>query len=290
MNPDGSNNEPDFSSWIGNSETEYGIVSAYSANCFTATLDRDDPPFEDGDPLPPAWHYFYFHELVGLAETGEDGHRAKGSFMPPIPYPRRMWAGSKMIFDSPMRIGEKVRKVITIADVTIKEGASGPLCFVTTTEEVFGEDDRLTTTERRTQVYRNAANPNAPMPTPRPAPAEAVWSRTVHPSAVMLFRYSALTMNSHRIHYDKDYVRDVEGYPGLLVHGPLTMTMMLDLFRRELPSATVTAFDLRAVSPVYDTLDFTVHGAPGEDDGACKLWAMTGEGALAMTADVSFID
>ena len=279
----------DFSEWIGKSETEHGMVSAYPANYFTLTLDRDDPLFNDGDPLPPAWHYFYFHELVALAATGEDGHRAKGDFMPPLPFPRRMWAGSKMTFASPIRIGEKVRKVITIADIAIKEGKSGQMCFVTTTEEVFGEDDRRTTLEERTQVYRESADPNAPPPAPRPAPADPVWSRTIHPSSVLLFRYSALTMNSHRIHYDKDYVRDVEGYAGLLVYGPLTMTLMLDLFRREKPGATIEYFDLRAVSPVYDTMDFSVHGAPGED-GSCKLWAMTGEGGLAMTADVTYRD
>jgi len=279
--------ESDFSDWIGKSETEHGFASAYPADYFTGTLDRADGPFADGDPLPPAWHYFYFHELVALAETGPDGHRAKGHFMPPLPFPRRMWAGSKMQFESPIRIGEKLRKVITIADIAVKEGKSGGLCFVTTTEEVFGEDDRSTTVETRTQVYRDAADPNAPPPAPRPAPAEAVWSRTIHPSAVLLFRYSALTMNSHRIHYDKDYVRDEEGYPGLLVHGPLTMTMMLDLFRREMPEATLKTLDLRAISPVYDTMDFTVHGAPGED-GTAKLWAMTGDGALAMSADVTY--
>jgi len=281
------NAELDFSDWIGNSETEHGFASAYPADYFTGTLDRADGRFADGDPLPPAWHYFYFHELVALAETGPDGHRAKGHFMPPLPFPRRMWAGSKMKFESPIRIGEKLRKVITIADIAVKEGKSGGLCFVTTTEEVFGEDDRPTTVETRAQVYRDAADPNAPPPVPRPAPAEAVWSRTVHPSAVLLFRYSALTMNSHRIHYDKDYVRDEEGYPGLLVHGPLTMTMMLDLFRREMPDATLKSLDLRAISPVYDTMDFSVHGAPG-GDGTAKLWAMTGDGALAMSADVTY--
>lgn len=279
----------DFSGWIGKSETEHGVVSAYPADYFTLTLDREDPPFAAGDALPPAWHYFYFHELVALAATGEDGHRAKGDFMPPLPFPRRMWAGSKMRFESPIRIGENVRKVITIADVAMKEGKTGKMCFVTTTEEVFGEDGRLTTSEERTQVYREAADPNAPPPPPRQAPADAVWSRTIHPSSVLLFRYSALTMNSHRIHYDKDYVRDVEGYPGLLVHGPLTMTLMLDLFRREMPDATMTSLDLRAISPVYDTMDFSVHGAPGED-GTCKLWAMTGDGALAMAADVTYRD
>ena len=279
--------EPDFSGWIGKSETEYGVVSAYAANYFTLTLDRDDPLFVDGDPLPPAWHYFYFHELVALAATGEDGHRAKGDFMPPLPFPRRMWAGSKMTFESPIRIGEQVRKVITIADIAMKEGNSGKMCFVTTTEEVFGEDDRLTTSETRTQVYREPADPNAPRPPARPAPGDQVWTRTIHPGSVLLFRYSALTMNSHKIHYDKDYVRDVEGYPGLLVHGPLTMTLMLDLFRRENFGATMTSLDLRAVSPIYDTTDFSVHGAPG-DNGTCKLWAMTGDGALAMTADVTY--
>ena len=160
--------ETDFSGWIGKSETEHGIASAYAADYFTLTLDRDDPPFGDGDALPPAWHYFYFHELVALAATGEDGHRAKGDFMPPLPFPRRMWAGSKMRFESPIRIGEKMRKVITIADIAMKEGKSGKMCFVTTTEEVFGEDGRLTTSEERTQVYREPADPNAPPPPPRP--------------------------------------------------------------------------------------------------------------------------
>ncbi|PPR10329.1 MAG: Mesaconyl-C(4)-CoA hydratase [Alphaproteobacteria bacterium MarineAlpha11_Bin1] len=279
--------EADFSDSIGKSEIEYGTASAYPANYFTLTLDRDDPPFTNGDPLPPAWHYFYFHELVALAATGEDGHRAKGDFMPPLPFPRRMWAGSKMRFESPIRIGEKLRKVITIADIVMKEGKSGKMCFVTTTEEVFGEDGRLTTSETRTQVYREPAGVSVAPPHPRPAPAVAMWSRTVHPNSVMLFRYSALTMNSHRIHYDKDYVRDVEGYPGLLVHGPLTMTFMLDLFRREMPGATMTSLDLRAVSPVYDTMDFSVHGTPGEG-GTCQLWAMNGNGALAMVADATY--
>ena len=277
----------DFSGWIGRSQTEEGFASAYPADCFTATLDRDDAPFRDGDPLPPAWHYFYFHEVVKLSETGPDGHAARGGFTPPIPLPRRMWAGSKMIFHDPIRIGEALRKVTTIADVAVKEGKSGRLCFVTTTEEIFAGDGRLATTEERTIAYREEADPNAPPPAPRPAPADAVWSRAIHPGSVMLFRYSALTVNSHRIHYDKDYVRDEEGYPGLLVHGPLTMTLMLDLFRREKPDATMKTLDLRAVSPVYDTTDFSVHGAPGEG-GSCTLWAMSGEGALAMQAGVTY--
>lgn len=280
--------EMDFSRWIGRSEETQGFAAAFPADCFTATLDRDDPPFADGDPLPPAWHYFYFPEVVRLADTGRDGHRATGHFTPPIPLPRRMWAGSRMTFHEPVRIGEKLTKKITLSGVAPKEGKSGKLCFVTTTEEVFGGDGRLCTVEERTQVYREEADPNAPPPAPRPAPAEPAWSRDIHPSSVLLFRYSALTMNSHRIHYDRDYCREVEGYPGLLVHGPLTMTLMLDLFRRELPQATLKSMDLRAVAPVYDTMDFSVHGAPGDGDGSATLWAMTGDGALAMTADVTY--
>jgi len=282
------NSDIDFSPWIGKSETEQGVVSAYPANCFSMTLDRDDPPFLEGSALPPGWHYFYFHELVALADTGDDGHKKRGDFLPPIPFPRRMWAGSKMEFSSPILIGEKVRKTVTIADIEIKDGKTGPLCFVTTKEEVFGEDGRLATLEERKQVYRDNPNPSSSKPKPKPEPATPVWSRTIQPDPVLLFRYSALTMNSHRIHYDKDYVRDIEGYPGLLVHGPLTMTLMLDLFRRELPNAAVTSFDLRAVSPIYDTMDFSVHGNPNEETQMCKLWAMSGEGALAMTAEVAY--
>lgn len=271
----------DFSSWIGRSETVDSVVSPYPADSFAATLDRDDPPFRDGDPLPPAWHYLYFHEVVPLARTGADGHLERGAFMPPVPLPRRMWAGSRMRFASPIRVGERARKVAAIDDVSVKEGKSGPLCFVTLAEEVFGADGRLATREERTQVYCPPAGPGAP----RQAPASPAWSRTVRPASVLLFRYSALTMNSHRVHYDKDYARDVEGYPGLLVHGPLIMTLMLDLFRREMPGAEIESLDLRALAPVFDTADFSVHGAPGDAPGACRLWAATADGRLAMTAD-----
>ena len=275
----------EFGDWIGRSVAEDGLATAQAANCFAATLDQEDPPFRDGDPLPPGWHYFCFHEAVPMALTGVDGHAEKGDFTPPFPAERRMWAGSKMRFESPILVGERLRKVITISDISVKDGKTGPLHFITTTEDVLGEDGRLTTREERTRVYRGAPEPDARPPRPRPAPAEAVWNHTVHPSSVLLFRYSALTMNSHRIHYDRDYVRDVEGHPGLLVHGPLTMTLMLELFRREMPNATLTSMDLRAVAPIYDIADFSVHGAP-RDDG-CLLWAMTGAGALAMTAEVT---
>ena len=192
-----------------------------------------------------------------------------------------------MRFDRPVRIGEEVRKVTTIADVVSKDGRTGPLCFVTLVEEVFGSDGMLTTREERTQVYRSPPGGSVQKQVQRPAPSAPQWTRRIDPTSVLLFRYSALTMNSHRIHFDHDYVREVEGHPGLLVHGPLIMTLMLDLFRREMPGAVMTSLDLRAVAPIYATGDFTVHGVlDGED--SCRLWAMTQDDSLAMTANAGF--
>ena len=274
--------------WIGRSTSADGLITASQADILSATFDRDDPPYRPGDAVPPGWHWIYFPEVVRLAETGPDGHPARGSFMPPVPLPRRMWAGSRMTFHQPLRIGEQVRKVSTIADVSPKEGKSGALCFVTTRHDISGEDG-LATVEEHTTVYRAAAAPGAPPPRPMPAPAEAIWRRTIDPTPVLLFRFSALTMNSHRIHYDRDYVTGEEGYPGLLVHGPLTTALLLDLFRREMPDAAMKNFAVRAVSPLYDTEDFTVEGAPGED-GTALLWALNHDGALSQSAEVEYDD
>ncbi len=276
----------DFSAWIGRSVTSTDMLTAGPADRLAATLDREDPPFRDGDPLPPAWHYLYFGEVVPLSETGADGHQKKGAFIPPVPLPRRMWAGSRMLFERPLRIGDKARKVTTITDVQAKTGRTGLLCFLTLTEDVLGSDDRLATREIRTQVYRGLQSPKDRPEAPRPAPAQPAWTRAIDPGSVLLFRYSALTMNSHRIHYDLDYVREVEKLPGLLVHGPLIMTLLLDLFRREAPDRDIRSFDLRAMAPIYHGRKFFLHGAPGEETDHFWLWAATGDDHLAMTCDV----
>ena len=282
-----TDNMDDLQGWVGKSETVDGLVTASQADILTATLDRDDKPFRDGDAMPPAWHWICFPEVVRLAETGPDGHPARGSFMPPVPLPRRMWAGSKLEFHQPIRVGERIRKVSTVTDVTPKTGSSGALCFVTVRHEISGAGG-LATVEDHTTVYRAPADPAAPAPPPRPAPAEARWHRDIHPTAVLLFRYSALTMNSHRIHYDRSYVTEVEGYPGLLVHGPLTTTLILDLFRREMPAATMKTFQVRAMAPLYDIDDFSVEGAPGDEPDRVLLWALTHDGALSQSAEATF--
>ena len=276
--------------WIGRSETATGSIAAAPADILAATFDRDDPPLADGDPIPPGWHWYYFPEVVKLGETGPDGHRAKGGFMPPVPLPRRMWAGVTMRFDRPLHVGETARRVSTVADVVPKSGRSGALCFVTVRHEVFGEDG-LATHEEHTTVYRPADPGGTAAPRRRAAPEiEAVWSREVEPSTVLLFRYSALTMNSHRIHYDRDYVTGVEGYPGLLVHGNLITTLLLDLFRRARPRARLASYAVRALAPLFDGAPFTVNGAPGPGPGEGRLWALTPDGGIAQTAEITFED
>jgi 3-methylfumaryl-CoA hydratase len=280
--------EGDFSAWIGRSQEMTAPIAAYQADAMTATLDRDDPPFRPGDPLPPNWHLFYMREVVKLSETGPDGHPRRGDFVPPMPgLPRRMWAGTKSEFFAPLCIGDEMRRVATIESVTPKEGQTGRLCFVTVRNDISNAAG-LCLTERHTSVYREAAAPGAAPPVPPAPKVKPAWHRGVHPSAVLLFRFSALTMNSHRIHYDRQYVTETEGYPGLLVHGPLTQTLLFDLFRREYPAATLKTFDVRAISPLYDTHDFAVEGAPGEAPGTAHFWAVNHEGRLAMTAEASF--
>lgn len=273
--------------WIGRGETTQGVANATSSDILNATLDRADPPFQPGDALPPAWHWMFFPEIVKLSDTGPDGHLAKGGFMPPVPLPRRMWAGAKMTFHQPLRAGDPITRVSTITDVTSKDGRSGALCFVTVTHEISGPNG-LATTDQHLTVYRAPAEAGAPPPRPQPASDAADWSRAIHPTTVLLFRFSALTNNSHRIHYDRSYVTEVEGYPGLLVHGNLTATLLLDLFRREMPDATLKSFNLRAIAPLYDINEFTVSGKIADDAVSGTLWAATHDGALAQQAEITF--
>lgn len=283
--------------WIGRSQTASGQITAGPADMLAATFDRDDAPLGDGDAIPPGWHWYYFPEVVKLSETGPDGHPAKGGFMPDVPLPNRMWAGVKMTFERPLRVGQAVRRTSTIAEVVPKDGRNGPLCFVTVRHEIFGPEGRATVEDHNT-VYRGAAPAGGTSPPPSRAappsraepPAEAVWQREIRPDPVLLFRYSALTMNSHRIHYDRDYVTGVEGYPGLLVHGNLTTTLLLDLFRRERPEASLKTFAVRALAPLFDTAPFTLAGAPGPEDGTARLWAVTPTGTIAQSAEVTFED
>ncbi len=269
--------------WIGKSESHVERIAPFPSNALAATLDRDDPHYTDGTPLPPLWHWMHFLQLFNLSEAGYDGHAALGGFLPPVPLPRRMWAGSRLNFLAPLSIGSELKKVSTIKSVKAKDGRSGKLVFVTVGHQMF-DGDTLGIDEEHDIVYREEPRQDAPVQTPPPAPAQWDFSRDIDPSPVLLFRYSALTFNGHRIHYDQPFCVGSEGYQGLVVHGPLLATLLLDLLRREAPEAIVRSFEFRAVSTVFDNETFSVHGAAEQDGKTFQLWARRKDGALAMNA------
>jgi 3-methylfumaryl-CoA hydratase len=276
-------NQP-FQQWIGRTENRVDQVTAAPAAALSATLDREDPPPQLGDPLPPLWHWLYFLPLHRQSEIAPDGHAARGGFLPPVPLPRRMWAGGRLEFHRPLRVGEEIARTSRIVDVKFKLGRSGPLVFVLVRHEIRTPEG-LALTEEHDIVYRDHAQQQPAQQAPRSASEQAcAWERTIRPDDVLLFRYSALTFNGHRIHYDRRYATQVEGYPGLVVHGPLIATLLLDLLRRSLPSANVARFTFRAMSPLFDTEAFAVCGQPESGGRVVRLWARNASGGLAMEA------
>ena len=272
-------------SWIGRTETTDDTVTLAPLRALTATLDRDDAPQGPGAAVPPCWHWLYFLPVHRQSELGPDGHARRGGFLPPVPLPRRMWAGSRIEFAAPLRVGQAIRRTSRIQDVRLKEGRSGPLVFVGVRHEIEAQG-ALAIVDEHDIVYRDNPRPDEPAPAARPAASDAQWTRRVEPDDVLLFRYSALTFNGHRIHYDRRYVTTVEGYPGLVVHGPLIATLLLDLLRRELPQAQVRRFSFKAVQPIFDVAPFELCGRPGAD-GTVALWARTPSGQLAMEASAT---
>ena len=272
-------------SWIGRQEVLEDRLGLFPVAALSATLDRDDAAPADGDVLPPLWHWLYFLPRARQSEIGADGHPQRGGFLPPVDLPRRMWAGGRLRFHAPLRLGEAVRRVSTIVDVTAKSGRAGELVFVLVRHEISGPDG-LAVSEEHDIVYRSApAGGDAPL-APRAVPEGAVWRRDILPDDVLLFRYSALTFNGHRIHYDRRYVTGEEGYPGLIVHGPLIATLLVDLVRRNSGRA-IASFRFRAVSPLFDIAPFAVCGRPEGD--AVALWAQGAAGQLAMEAEARFV-
>lgn len=268
--------------WVGRSESRVDTITAVPVAAMSNTLDREDASPLAGDALPELWHWLYFLPMYRHSEAGPDGHPARGGFMPPVPLPRRMFAGSQLTWHRPLRVGDQVTRVSRITDVTPKSGRSGTLVFVKVAHE-FSDAEGLAMVETQDIVYRDAPNPADPPPAPTPAPTDAQWTREIRPDPLMLFRYSALTFNGHRIHYDRPYAMGEEGYPGLVVHGPLIATLLLDLLRREQPEARITGYRFRAVRPLFDTAPFKVCGSP-QPDGTVRLWAAGPDGALCMDA------
>jgi 3-methylfumaryl-CoA hydratase len=265
--------------WLEKQEVTKDDITAFPLKAMSATLGQTDA----GNLVPPLWHWLYFLPVSPLADAGPDGHPQRGGFLPPVPLPNRMWAGGRLTFHEPLKVGERAVRISTIANIEDKTGRSGRLVFVTVQHdiEVAGE---LRIEEEHDIVYRDAPQPGAVGPKASPAPQDETWRRTIDADPVMLFRYSALTFNSHRIHYDYPYVTEVEAYPGLVVHGPLIATLLVDLVRRELPAATLQSFAFRALRPTFANQPFTVCGKPLDDGKTLDLWAKDHEGFLTMRA------
>lgn len=274
-------------SWIGRSETLSDSVTAAPMRALSATLDRDDPAPGADTPLPPLWHWLYFLPMAPQSQIGPDGHPRRGGFLPPVPLPRRMWAGGRLEWnpDNPLRQGEAITRTSRIESVTHKSGRTGDLLFVLVRHEIANARG-VALTEEHDIVYRPLARPGDPVPAPTAAERGAAWQRKITPDDVLLFRYSALTFNGHRIHYDRKYVTEVEAYPGLIVHGPLIATLLVDLVRRQLPDAFIRRFAFKAVRPTFDLNPFTLNGQPAADGRSVRVWGADHEGWLTMSGDV----
>ena len=264
--------------WIGREERKTDVVTVGLADRFRATLGSK--AVAPGEALPLAIHWCLAPAAVPPEEIGGDGHPARGGFLPPVPLPRRMWAGGELKFHRPLQVGDTVERMSRIADVSEKAGRTGRLVFVTVEHEISTSQGRAVS-ERQDLVYREAqaaaASPVAPA---EPRPADV--SLGIDATTVLLFRYSALTFNGHRIHYDRDYARDVEGYPGLVVHGPLQATLLANLAARLSNGRPPRSFAYRGVSPLFDGAPFMVNAAR-RDDGF-DLWCADSSGVATMTA------
>ena len=257
-------------SWEGRSETLADEIVAAPLRGQSALLDRDDARQAAGSDVPPLWHWLYFLPQHRQSELGPDGHARRGGFLPPVPLPRRMWAGGRLTWDAanPLVVGDAVQRTSRIESVTHKAGRTGDLLFVRVRHEITNARG-LSVTEEHDIVYRAAAQPGDPVPPPVVAQAGAAWQREVVPDDVLLFRYSALIFNGHRIHYDRRYVTQVEGYPGLIVHGPLIATLLVDLVRRHAPDAFVKGFQFKAVRPTFDLHPFHLNAQPRQTGARC---------------------
>ncbi|MGA0599785.1 FAS1-like dehydratase domain-containing protein [Caulobacter sp. KR2-114] len=276
----------DLKAWIGRTETAEDVAAAGPLQGLSALLDHETPPWRAGE-APPLAHWLYFLPRARQSLITEDGHPARGGFLPPTPLPRRMWAGSRLVFHAPIHIGARLERRSEIADVAAKTGASGNMLFVTVRHAVYA-DGQHAVSEDQDIVFREASTTPTPPPGPAAPHAPCDVARTVTPDAASLFRFSALTFNAHRIHYDRDYARDVEGYPGLVVHGPYLATLLMDHFLRQRPGAHVKTFAFRARRPVFDLAPFTVCLKDGPREA--ELWAAGPDGEACMTATLGLTD
>jgi 3-methylfumaryl-CoA hydratase len=261
------------------------VAAPGPANLLRLALSRPEPELRPGDSLPPGWHGLYFVPRFRPEELRPDGSPIDAGVVPAMPLPRRMFAGESVRFHTPIRLGEVLRQETELADLSLKTGATGTLVFATVRCRIYAPGGLALEEERRT-VCRAAARAGARNRAPRreEAPADVPWRRRVDPDPVLLFRFSALTFNSHRIHYDRPWATEVEGYPGLVVHGPLTSTLLIDFARDHNAGRPFRSYTTQARAPLFDTAPFELRGRPTADGRGAELWAVTPEGTVAMSA------
>jgi 3-methylfumaryl-CoA hydratase len=271
----------DLQRWVGRSRKSEDVVTATPLRGLAAVLDCAPPPLVTGAPIPPAWHWLYFLLMAPHASLGADGADASTDFLPPLLGPaRRMWAGGRFEFHQPLHLGERIERISTITAIEEKSGKQGPLVFLTLRHQISGEANRAVT-EEQTLVFRSPPLPGQPL-ADNPAPVYKDWSREIMPDPVTLFRFSALTFNGHRIHYDRPYATEKEGYPGLLVHGPLQVLLLLELLRGVLPRP-MRHFEYRALRPIFDRKPFTLNAR--QDGESVRVWSADNAGNIGTAGE-----
>jgi len=268
---------------LGKTVVEHDIATAAPLRGMVVTFDRDEHAPEDGKPIAPGWHLAYFPEASRLSELGVDGLPLARGMLPAMPLPRRMYAGAKLTFHAPILVGDRLTRETAFTDVQLHQGSTGTLILATQTRRFLSPRGLALTDEQHT-VFREAVPPGAQSGVPKreAPPADTTWHRTITPDPVSLFRYSALTFNPHRIHYDRPYAMGIEGYPGLVVHGPFSQQCLLDLLRDHVGASPIADFTMRARAPLFDVAPFTLVGR--RTGQTVALWAVTPEGTIAMQA------
>jgi 3-methylfumaryl-CoA hydratase len=266
--------------WVGREQTVDDPLTLFPARALGAALDHGSL-LSSGDALPPSWHWLYFLETPQRSVTGVDGHPKKGEFLPPIELPRRMWAGGSLKISEVLRLGTPARKRSTIRSIDFKTGKSGDLVFLVLDHEIH-QDGTLCIQEEQTLVYRAITAGKAPLPPGNPAASAPDWSSTFEPDPIALFRFSALTYNAHRIHYDRAYATGQEFYPGLVVHAPLLVTLVLDLLAREAATFSLSALRFRAIRPTFDLAPVQLCGK--RDGPHINLWTADADNFVGLSA------
>lgn len=272
---------------IGTKIEDTDIITGWPMAAMNATLDRDEAAPAPGTPIPQGWHQFWFLPLTRPGELSPDGAAKSTGVVPEMPLPRRMFAGTTWTFHQPLRVGDACRRETELTDIQMKSGGTGMLVFVTVVSRIYGPNG-LAIEEERGTAFREAVAEGASSGVPKreTPPADTVWKREHSCDEALLFRFSALTFNTHRIHYDAPWAMDVEGYPALVVHGPLSSTLLINFVRDMNPGKTIKSYRMRARAPLFANTPITLVGKPTAE--GCDCWSLTPEGTIAMQVNVTF--